>query len=422
MTTSPIPVAPRAVHSPAGPLPFPWIGLIALSATVFLSVSSEMIPTGLLPEMSDSLGVSPSQVGLLVSVFAFTVVLSSAPLTAMTVRIPRHSLMVTVLAILGVSNLLTALAPGYELVLATRVLGGLAHGLFWAMVPAYAAHLVDREHLARAVSITLAGGTLALVLGVPLGTVLGQAVGWRWAFAAIALALFLGVLAVIRWLPQVERDEATHADAPSRRDPTILAVGLLCVTVAIVMIGNYAFYTYIAPYLIDRLRVAPEFLSAVLFAYGAAGAIGLVLAGTVFGRRTSVGLVLGLAATAAGVGIAAVATPVLWVSLGGIVLWGLAFGLVPPLLQTRLLQTASTRIRDAASAFYTTAFNLGIGGGALIGALLLDWRGLAALPVATIALVCVGLVLVLVTLRVSAAAKPGRAPGTARGRGNSPGS
>jgi predicted MFS family arabinose efflux permease len=383
-------------------LPFPWIGLIALSATVFLSISSEMIPTGLLPEMSESLGVSPSQVGLLVTVFAFTVVLSSAPLTALTRKIPRHTLMVAILAVLGLSNLLTALAPTYELVVATRVLGGLAHGLFWAMVPAYAAHLVDREHLARAVSITLAGGTIALVLGVPLGTVLGQALGWRWAFAAIAFALFLGVLAVIRWLPPVERDEAASADAGAKRDPSILPVGLLCATVAIVMIGNYALYTYIAPYLIDRLGVAPEFLSAVLFAYGAAGALGLLLAGTVFGRHTSTGLVIGLAATAVGVGVAAVATPVLWVSLGGIVLWGLAFGLVPPLLQTRLLHTASTRIRDTASAFYTTAFNIGIGGGALIGALLLDWRGLAALPLATIALVLVGLLVVLLTLRISA--------------------
>ena len=401
MTTSPIPVAPRAVHPPTGPLPFPWIGLIALSATVFLSISSEMIPTGLLPEMSASLGVSPSQIGLLVTVFAFTVVLSSAPLTALTVRVPRHTMMVTILAVLGVSNLLTALAPTYELVLVTRVLGGLAHGLFWAMVPAYAAHLVDRAHIARAVSITLAGGTLALVLGVPLGTVLGQAVGWRWAFAAIAIALFIGVLAVIRWLPPVDRDEAVRTDAASRRDPTTVAVGLLCVTVAIVMIGNYTFYTYIAPYLIDRLGVAPEYLSAVLFAIGAAGALGLLLAGTVFGNRTSIGLVIGLAATAAGVGIAAVATDLLWVSLAGIVLWGLAFGLVPPLLQTRLLHTASARIRDTASAFYTTAFNLGIGGGALIGALLLDWQGLSSLPVATIVLVLAGLVVVLISVRVS---------------------
>lgn len=404
MTTSPIPVAPRAAHPHPGPAPFPWIGLIALSATVFLSISSEMIPTGLLPEMSESLGVTPSQIGLLVTVFAFTVVITSAPLTALTVRVPRHALMVTILLVLGLSNLLTAVAPTYELVVATRVLGGLAHGLFWAMVPAYSAHLVDREHLARAVSITLAGGTVALVLGVPLGTALGQAIGWRWAFAAIAGALFLGVLAVLRWLPPVERDSSTPADASSRRDPTVLGVALLCVAVAVVMVGNYTLYTFIAPYLIDRIGVPPEYLSVVLFAYGIAGALGLVLTGTVFAKHTGSGLVIALAASAAAVGVVAVATPVLWVSLTGIVFWGLAFGLVPPLLQTRLLHTASARIRDTASAFYTTAFNVGIGGGALLGALLLDWRGLSALPVANILLVLVGLVVVLVTLRLSARA------------------
>ncbi len=402
MTTSPIPVAPRAVHPQQGPVSFPWIGLIALSATVFLSISGEMIPTGLLPEMSASLGVSPSQIGLLVTVFAFTVVLSSAPLTALTARVPRHALMVTILLVLGVSNLLTAIAPTYELIVATRVLGGLAHGLFWAMVPAYSAHLVDREHLARAVSITLAGGTVALVLGVPLGTALGQAVGWRWAFAAIAGALFLGVLAVLRWLPPVQRDVAPQTDGRAGRDPSVLGVALICVAVAVVMIGNYTLYTFIAPYLIDRVGVAPEYFSVVLFAYGIAGALGLVLTGTVFARHTGSGLVIALSVSAVGVGIVAVFTPVLWISLAGVVLWGLAFGLVPPLLQTRLLQTASARIRDTASAFYTTAFNVGIGGGALLGAVLLDWRGLVALPIANIVLVLVGLVVVLVTLRVTA--------------------
>lgn len=401
MTTSPIPVAPRAAHPLPGPAPFPWIGLIALSATVFLSISSEMIPTGLLPEMSASLGVTPSQIGLLVTVFAFTVVITSAPLTALTARVPRHALMVTILLVLGLSNLLTAVAPTYELVVATRVLGGLAHGLFWAMVPAYSAHLVDREHLARAVSITLAGGTVALVLGVPLGTALGQAVGWRWAFAAIAGALFLGVLAVLRWLPPVERDTSVHPDAASRRDPSILGVALLCVAVAVVMVGNYTLYTFIAPYLIDEIGVPPEYLSLVLFGYGIAGALGLVLTGTVFAKHTGSGLVIALAATAGAVGLVAVATPVLWVSLAGVVFWGLAFGLVPPLLQTRLLHTASARIRDTASAFYTTAFNVGIGGGALLGALLLDWRGLSALPVANVILVLVGLVLVLGTLHLA---------------------
>ena len=401
MTTSSL-SSPRAAVPASAPTPFPWVGLIALATTVFLSVSSEMIPTGLLPEMSRSLDVTPSQVGLLVTFFAFTVVVTSAPLTAATVKLPRHALMVGVLVVLGVSNLLTALSPTYELVVASRVLGGLAHGLFWALVPAYAAHLVPKDQIARAVSITLGGGTLAFVLGVPLGTVLGQSIGWRWAFAAIAIALGLGALAVMRWLPKVERVTHTaRTESEPRRDPTVLPVVAICITTAIVMVGHYALYTFIAPFVTDSMKIAPQYLSAALFIYGGAGAVGLILTGTVFASRTSFGLIAALSTTAVAVTVMALSTSTLWLSGLALVVWGLAFGLIAPLLQTRMLHTASPRIRDTASAFYTTAFNAGIGGGALVGALLLDWQGVNFLPVANVALTILGLVIIVGTIRLS---------------------
>jgi MFS family permease len=153
---------------------FPWVGILTLAACVFLSVTSEMLPTGLLSEMSGDLGVEESRVGLLVSVFAVAVVVSSAPLAALTRRVPRHALLLAVLAVFATSNLLTAIAPTFELVTATRVLGGLAHGLFWAVVGAYSAHLVPPALIGRAVALTVGGGSLAFVLGVPVGTAAGQ--------------------------------------------------------------------------------------------------------------------------------------------------------------------------------------------------------------------------------------------------------
>ncbi len=153
---------------------FPWVGILTLAACVFLSVTSEMLPTGLLSEMSGDLGVEESRVGLLVSVFAVAVVVSSAPLAALTRRVPRHALLLAVLAVFATSNLLTALAPTFELVTATRVLGGLAHGLFWAVVGAYSAHLVPPALIGRAVALTVGGGSLAFVLGVPVGTAAGR--------------------------------------------------------------------------------------------------------------------------------------------------------------------------------------------------------------------------------------------------------
>jgi predicted MFS family arabinose efflux permease len=184
---------------------FPWVGILTLAACVFLSVTSEMLPTGLLSEMSGDLGVDESRVGLLVSVFAVAVVVSSAPLAALTRRVPRHALLLAVLAVFATSNLLTALAPTFELVTATRVLGGLAHGLFWAVVGAYSAHLVPPALIGRAVALTVGGGSLAFVLGVPLGTAAGQAFGWRAAFAGIGVLTILGILLTWRFLPAVGR-------------------------------------------------------------------------------------------------------------------------------------------------------------------------------------------------------------------------
>ncbi|MCW4457686.1 MFS transporter [Microbacterium sp. MPKO10] len=397
MTTSPIPVAPRSASSPTDHRPFPWLGLTLLSAGVFLAVTSEITPTGLLPEMSTELSVTEGQIGLLVSIFAFTVVLTSAPLTALTVRLPRKPMIVAVLVVLGLANLATGLAPSYALVVVARIVGGLAHGLFWSFVPAYAARIVSRENLSRAVSLTLAGGTLALVLGVPLATALGHAVGWRWAFVAIAAGLILGAVAVLLWLVPVAREvhEKRDAGAPKRRDATVVPVLVICVTVAIIMIGNYAFYTYVTPYLLDPIGVPSEYISIALFVYGGAGAIGLVLTGTVFARRTRLGLVIGLAGVAASVCALAFTAGGFWGSMAALAVWGLSFGMVPPLLQTRMLQTASDRFRDTGSAIYTTAFNIGISGGAFLGAMLLPLLGIQSLPLVNVALTVVGLVIVL---------------------------
>ncbi|MFJ3426605.1 MFS transporter [Leifsonia aquatica] len=394
-STSPLATVPK----------FPWVGLLALAAAVFLSVTSEMIPTGLLPDMSASLGVSEAQVGLLVTVFAFTVVVTSTPLTALTRRWPRHGMIVGVLVVLGLSNLLTAFSPDYAWVVASRVIGGIAHGMFWSIVGAYAGHLVPKEQIGRAVSITLGGGTLAFVFGVPLGTFAGHLFGWRLSFGILAGLMFVGALLVWRFLPAVERDEdaAGRRDRslPRPKDRTIPTVIMVCLIAAVTMIGHYSFYTFVVPFLTGPMGVAAGDVGGLLFIYGIAGAIGLVLAGSVLGPRPQFGLLLALVVTGVAVaGLAAFAgQPVL--ALIAFVIWGLAFGALPPLLQTRLLHTSSPAFRDTASALYTTSFNIGIGGGALLGSLIFDAGGLMLLPIVYIVLLAVSLVLVLVVGRMA---------------------
>jgi len=399
--TSPIAVVPTGAPGRR----FPWGGLLVLASAVFLSVTAEMLPTGLLPEMSAELGVGQSQIGLLVSVFAFAVVLTSIPLSRLTRSVSRHRLIVLVLIVVSLSSAVTAIAPSFEILVGARIVGGMAHGLFWAVMGAYSGYLVPKEQLGRAVAITTGGGTLAFVLGVPLGTVLGQAVGWRSAFGAIAVLCIVGAALMLWLLPRVERP--AKSDAPPERHPsgrrkldaTVPAVALLCLLAAVIMIGHYAFYTFIAPYLIGELGVESGDVGLLLAVYGIAGAGGLLLAGTVFGRRPTLGVVIGVAVTAISVTVMALFASNPMIAIPAFVLWGLVFGTLPPLLGARLLHVASVDIRDTASAFYSTSFNVGIGGGALVGAALLDGFGLTSLPVAyLITLALAGVLLVAAEL------------------------
>lgn len=383
----------------ATPAAFPWIGLITLSALVFTTVTGEFLPTGLLPDMAVELGVTESQIGLLITVFAFTVVITSVPLATLTRRAPRKSLVLVVLGVFVVSNILAALAPTYGLLLAARVLGGLAHGLFWAVVGAYSGHLVPKAQLGRAVAIVTGGGTLAFILGVPVGTAIGHAFGWRLAFAIVGgIVLLLGAVAW-RLLPPVQHIErlATGEIAiPLRRDKSVPGVVLICLFIFVVVTGHNIFYTYIAPFLIGPVGLDSGAVAGILFLYGGAGAVGLILAGVFADRYPRASLGLSLVAILATVLVAGLfpAQPV--VAVTAIVLWGAAFGGIPSMVNTRLLHTASARLRDVAAAYQTTAFNIGIGGGALIGATILDQWSIRALPFVDVAITVVALILLIV--------------------------
>ena len=389
--------------------PFPLGALALLAAAIFVCVTCEFLPTGLVPEMAAELGVSESRIGLLVTAFAATVAVSTTPLAIATRALPRKPLMVGLLVVFAASALLAAIAPSYELVVVARVLGGLAHGLFWAVTGPYASHLVDPAQLARALAITGAGVTLAFILGVPVVSAIGHALTWRWAFAAVALAVLVVAAVIAVVLPPVQHLVEGGARGSARRDPTIGAVVVVCVAVVFVMAGHSILYTFIAPWLLGA-GIAPEAVPALLLAFGVAGAVGLALAGVLgdrFPRATICTLVLALALSVLALR-AAVDSPALLAVC--VVLWGVSFGGIPSMFYARNLQVASPAIRDLAAAWITTAFNIAIGGGALVGSLLLDRHGLDSLPVALVAVVSVGLVFVVATsarASVSRQAAPG---------------
>jgi predicted MFS family arabinose efflux permease len=379
---------------------FPLFRLLVLTGAIFVSVSSEFLPTGLLPDMADDLQVSESRVGLLVTIFAFTVAATAAPLAVVTQRFSRKWLMVVLLLVFAVTNVLAGIAPTYEFLVGARVLGGLAHGLFWAVTGPYASRLVSRAQLVRALSVTNAGGTAAFILGIPLGTALGHALGWRFAFLLMAAIVVVFTALVVLFLPPVDhRHTLTTGEIglPYYRDRTIPAVVAACILTVLIMLGHNTFNTYIAPWIVDVAAFSPDSVALLLFVSGTAGALGLFLSG-VFGDRyprATFAILLGLVGVAVAL-LAGFAGPQ-WFVIALFFVWGAAFGGLPSLLHGRVLGVASPRIRDVASAALTTSFNIAIGGGALLGGILLDAFGIANVPWAYVALVIAALAFVIVS-------------------------
>jgi predicted MFS family arabinose efflux permease len=377
---------------------FPWAGLLVLAGAIFVSVTSEFLPTGLLPDMASELGVRQSRIGLLVTIFAGTVVLTTTPLAALTRNFSRKYLVVGVLLVVAAGNVISAVAPTYEILVGARIIGGLAHGLFWAVVGAYAAHLVPKHQIGRAVAITSGGGTAAFVLGVPLGTALGHALGWRLAFAVIGVIVVVLAVLVLRFLPAVDHRVtlATGEVAlPMRKDRSLAGVVVLCVIIVVVMTGHNLFYTYIAPWLIAVGGFEKDSIAILLFLFGGAGAVGLVLAGLVSDRLPRAGLIAATALVAASVLVLAIFSSSQVVIITALVVWGIAFGGLPAMLQTRMLHTASARLRDMAAALFTTSFNFAIGFGAFVGGLVLDQVGVITLPFVDVVIITVGVAFML---------------------------
>ncbi|SEB52128.1 Predicted arabinose efflux permease, MFS family [Paramicrobacterium humi] len=375
---------------------FPWIGLLTLAGAIFVSVTSEFLPTGLLPDMAKELDVSLSTAGYLVTVFAGTVVVATTPLAAVTRNVSRKALVVIVLLVIALANLLAAIAPTYELLVGARILGGLAHGLFWAVVAAYSAHLVPAHQLGRAVAITSGGGSAAFVLGVPVGTALGHQLGWRAAFAIIAGIVVVLAIVVVRFLPAVNHQVPLRTGEiaiPVRRDRSLPGIIIVCIVILFMLTAHNTFYTYIAPWLVQAAGFSADSVAFLLFLFGGAGAVGLVIAGFATDRFPKRGFAIAVLALMAAVTVFALATANQAVATAAFVLWGVAFGGIPAMLQTRMLHTASFRLRDLAAALQTTAFNVGIGGGALLGGLILSHSGLGTLPAVTVALFAAGLLL-----------------------------
>lgn len=377
------------------------LALYALAAGAFGIGVTEFVIMGLLIDVGQDLDVTIAAAGLLISGYALGVVVGAPLLTALTARMPRKSVLIGLMAIFTLGNLACALAPSYEFLMAARLLTALAHGTFFGVGSVVATGLVPPSKKASAVAIMFTGLTVANILGVPSGTWLGQAYGWRttfWAVTIVGLAAMLVIAALVprdRSAPEAS-DWRADLRAISRR-PVLIGLTMTVLGYA----GVFAIFTYIAPALTTISGFSESAVSPILLVFGGGLVIGNLLGGKLADRNLTSAVIGTLITLTLTLGLMSVAlesriTAVIFTGLLG----ATAFATVAP-LQVWVLQKAEGAGQSLASSLNIAAFNLGNAIGAWAGGVAIEHGpGLGALPLVAALFPLAGLGLTFIALRI----------------------
>jgi predicted MFS family arabinose efflux permease len=370
-------------------------GLLALATAAFTDVTTDLLPAGLLPQMSGALHVPEARIGLLVSAFAVASSLAAIPVTAALRRLPRRPVLIGVLTGFALFDAVTAFSSSYPLTFLARLLAGAMGGTLWSMLAGYAVRMVPAGRRGRAIAIVLAGITVALCLGIPAGTALAATFGWRTSFALLA-ALALLLAAWARWKVPSFPGEPAAERASLSRVASQPGIRIVLVVTLLLLAGHQAMYTYIAPF---AERSGFGHTSLVLFTFGTATAGGIWITGILADLHPRSALVVALALVATAMLTLSLDAHNPAVLLTAVALWGTAFGGTPTLLQTALVDASGIAHADVATSMQTTVYNVGIAAGSLVGGLILESTGAAGLPWAALLLITVALVIVVAARR-----------------------
>ena len=360
------------------------LALWALTLSAFAIGTTEFVIVGLIPTIAASLNVSVPSAGLLVSLYALGVAVGAPVLTALAGRVPRKQLLLGLMALFTVGNLVAWMAPGYEALMAARVLTGLAHGVFFSIGSTIATSLVPKEKAASAIALMFTGLTVALVTGVPLGTFIGQAFGWQSTFLAVSL---LGAIAFVGSWILVPSNLARSTPASLMAQFAVLKKPRLLLVYAMTALGyggSFIAFTYLAPILQEVSGFSAGSVSLVMLVYGVSVAFGNIWGGKLADKKGPIGALQIVFALLALVLFALTFTASdTWLALATVLAWGaVAFGNVPG-LQVYVVQRAeldAPEAVDVASGLNIAAFNIGIAGGAWGGGLIVAQFGLMATP------------------------------------------
>ncbi|MFE5793722.1 Cmx/CmrA family chloramphenicol efflux MFS transporter [Streptomyces sp. NPDC056503] len=342
-----------------------------LGLSVFALGTSEFMLSGLLPPIAEDMDVSIPQAGLLISAFAIGMVIGAPLLAVATLRLPRKTTLVALIAVFGLGQIAGALAPGYGVLFASRVVSALACAGFWAVGAAVAIAMVPVSARARAMAVMIGGLSIANVLGVPAGAFLGEHLGWRSAFWAVGAASAIALVGVVTRIPHIplpERKPRLRQELTIYRDRQVL---LSIVITALAAGGVFCAFSYLAPLLTDVSGLDKTWVSAVLALFGIGALIGTTIGGRVADAHLFGVLLTGITASTVFLAALAVlaASPVATILLA--FLLGVSAFYTAPALNARMFNVAGAA-PTLAGATTTAAFNLGNTGGPWLGGTVID--------------------------------------------------
>jgi len=361
--------------------------ILAIALGAFAVGTTEFVVVGLLPTIGADLGVPTSTAGLLVTGYAIGLAIGGPLLTYLTRRVPRRTVLIGLMVGFALAHVALALAPTFQVLLVGRVMTASFHGAFFAVGAIVAAEHARPGEEGRAIGLMFTGLTVATVLGVPLGTLIGQATTWRLPFLLVAVLAVAAAVAV--WRLVEPRDRSADPRASRRVDRP--ALGLALATTVIGFGSQFVLFTFLATFLTNETGLPSAWISPLLLVFGAASALGTTLGGRAADRWPARLLPAALAALAtvlAGIGLfgrePGIVVPLLFA-------WGIAGFTLSPALQARVVAAAGPE-NTLASALNISAFNVGIASGSFIGTAVVGLGQLAGAPLIAAALTVVAIV------------------------------
>ncbi|MGO2505575.1 MAG: MFS transporter [Psychrobacter alimentarius] len=361
--------------------------LLAFTLAGFLTIMTETMLAGLLPQISESLGVSKALAGQLITFYALGSVLAAIPVIAATRSWNRRRLFLLAIGSLLVFNIVTALSSSYAIIIAARFAAGMAAGVIWGLLPGYVLRMVADNMRGRALAITGVGQPIALAFGVPLGTWLGLLLDWRGVFWIMSALTLLSLIWVRLALPDFAGQSAKQR-LSIRHVFSMPGIRPVLLTLFVWIAAHNILYTYIEPFLAS-VGLAQR-VDAILLLFGIAAIVGIWLTGLLVDNWLRLMALISLSVFAIGALVLGFSGGSTAIVLVGIAIWGLTFGGAPILLQTALAGAAGDNA-DVAQSMLVTVFNLAIACGGVAGAILLQRIGTVSFPWAVLALALLGL-------------------------------